>query len=111
MSDLGTMTVRDLHDRAMTLAQEAMLARGQGDLDRAVQLAAQAVPLEMQAARQIPKTEASEPTRSILYLSAASLAFQSQDVPLARRLAHDALSGYPPSRTIADLYELLENLG
>jgi hypothetical protein len=72
-------TVRELHDKAMHLAQLALLARQQGKLEEAKDLARQACVLETKAADMIPEDEDSEPTRSILYQSAASLDHLSQE--------------------------------
>ena len=49
-----------------------------------------------------------EPTRSILYLGAASLAWNAGDHIEAKRLAGIGLAGSPTPRTRDDLLELLE---
>ena len=63
--------VRDLHNEAMALAQEAVTARAKGDAERAAHLAARALIPERIAAEMLPATPKSEPTRSTLFLSAA----------------------------------------
>jgi hypothetical protein len=95
----------------MEFAQEAMVERDHGNFARAYLLATQALPLELDAARQIEKTVEAEPTRSILYLSAATLAYQSNNRQLAKQLIGEASSGFPPPQVEHDLFELLENLG
>jgi hypothetical protein len=103
-------TVRDLHDQAMHLAQDALLARQAGDVTQAENLARQALPLELQAAARVAKEPASEPTRSILYLSAASLAYQCNDFATAQRLVAEGLSGYPPPRVEQELKDFYDQI-
>lgn len=100
-------TVRDLHTQAMKLAQDALLAREAGDVDRAVALAKQALPLEVQAAERITQEQSSEPTRAILYHSSASLAYQAGDYATAQHLIAEGLSGSPPPRIRQELQALL----
>ncbi|MBD3309541.1 hypothetical protein GF348_24390 [candidate division KSB3 bacterium] len=103
-------TVRELHDRATELAQIALVARQEGRVEEATGLARQALEYETRAARLIPDEESSEPTRSILYLSAASLAYQSKDLRAAQRLVAEGLSGYPPPKVEQDLKDLLAQI-
>ncbi len=103
-------TVRELHNQAMQLAQQALLARQSGDFERAEILARQALPIEVQAAERITKTLESEPTRSILYRSAASLAYQSNDFAKAQRLVAEGLAGNPPPRVEQELKDLFEQI-
>jgi hypothetical protein len=103
-------TALDLHQQAMELAQDALTESEQGHPASAHLLYAQALPLEIDAASQMEKIPEAEPTRSILYLSAATLAYHVGDMPLAKKLIGEALSGDPPPRVEHDLFELLENL-
>ena len=106
-----TKTVRELHHEAMAFAQDAMIARHvHNDTERFRQLAAQALPLEVEAAQRLERTKESEPTRSILYLSAASLAWQAEDYKQARELVREGLSGFPSPRTEHNLHELAANI-
>lgn len=103
-------SVRDLHREAMALAFKASAHREDGDVDLARSLALQALALETEAASLVEKLIESEPTRSILYQSAASLAFQAGEVATAQRLAADALSGFPPPRIENELIQFLDDL-
>jgi len=103
-------TVRELHDKSAELAQAAMVARHEGREEEAKSLARQALEYELQAAGLVPKEQASEPTRSILYLSAASLAYQCKDLQTAQRLVAEGLSGYPPPKVEEDLQDLFEQV-
>src|SRR3712207_2893391 len=93
-----TTSVRSLHDEAMELSQQALVARNAGDVRRAEELARQACALEAQAAELVPEGKGSEPTRSILYRSAASLAYQCKEYRMAQQLVAKGLAGYPPPR-------------
>lgn len=103
-------TVRELHDEAMRLSQLALVARQKGDFEKAKELARQALKYEKDAADLIPEDKSSEPTRSILYQSSASLAFQFEDFNAARRLIAKGLSGYPPPKIQEKLSELLQKV-
>lgn len=102
--------VRELHSKAMTLAHLALVARESGQHDRAAELATQAYEYETQAADLIPLEESSEPTRSILYSSAASLAYQGRRFDEALHLIAKGLSGYPPSQIKEELKSLWQQV-
>lgn len=103
-------TIRELHNEAMRLAQIARAARENNDLQLAKDLSSQAYKLEMRAAAYLSKSNASEPTRSILYLSAASLALQCEQSLIALQLAAEGLSGNPPHKTRQALIVLFEQI-
>jgi hypothetical protein len=103
-------TVREFHDEAMRLAHLAVVARHGQDWAHAQELSRQAYEYEVQAADLIPEAAASEPTRSILYRSAASLAFQCKEFGIAQRLIAKGLSGYPPPRVEQELKDLYEQI-
>lgn len=103
-------TIRELHDRAMELAQLAFVARHQQEPDRAAELARQAYALEEQAADLVPLDGASEPTRSILYRSAASLAYQGREFEIAQRLIAKGLLGQPPPQIKEELNNLYDQI-
>lgn len=94
----------------MALAQQAFVARAAGDYQLARDLALQALPFDQEASGRIPRLPASEPSRSIIFQSAASLAYQAGDLDLAERLIHDGMSGYPPPRVRQNLRDLLETV-
>lgn len=103
-------TVRDLHERAMQLAQSAIVSRHNGNESDAEKLARQAYELEKQAADLIPEGSGSEPTRSILYRSAASLAYQAREYDIAIGLVEKGLSGFPPKQVKQELNDLLGSI-
>ncbi|GEM_PF-1060757 len=104
------LTVNDLHPEAMDLAESAFLARKNGQFEKAKTLFHQALELEQQAASLLPPNEDSEPTRAILYRSAAALAYHGEQYETAERLITDALSGYPPPEIKQELNSLSEDV-
>jgi hypothetical protein len=103
-------TVRELHDRAMDLAEQALALRLHGDLASAPEVQKQAYDVERQAAQIAVEHDAPEPTRSILLRSAASLALACHEYREAERLIALALVGYPPTEIADELRDLLEQV-
>lgn len=112
MGRIGALmtTVRELHHKAMVIAQDAKLARDAGRQNEARRLAAEAFELEVQAVALVPREAESEPTRSILCLSAGSLAMLAGEYLQAERVLTEGLSGFPPEKTRADIYEVLDQV-
>lgn len=102
--------VRDLHNEAMDLAQMAVIARFENREKEAEKYTQMALDLEQKAAEQIPENKSSEPTRSILYRSSASLAYQCQNYDLAKRLIAKGLSGFPSPQIERELNELYNTI-
>lgn len=96
--------VNELHQQAMKLAEQAFRARRQNDAITARSLARQAYELEQQAA-MLAQTE---PTRSVLHRSAATLALNCGEYREAERLAASALGGSPPPAIANELREVLD---
>ncbi|MCP4112257.1 MAG: hypothetical protein GY749_43160 [Desulfobacteraceae bacterium] len=99
--------IKKLHKKAMDMAERAFVARLKGDLQQAGQLFQQAFENEAQAARLVPDLPSSEPTRSILYRSAASLAIDCNEYLEAERLIAIGLAGNPPEETANELRKIL----
>src|SRR5215212_4622516 len=89
------------HQDAMEAAETAFLAAMRGDHGRAAELYRQAFDLERRAAETLVSDLDSEPTRSILFRSAATLGLRCGDLRDAERLAAIGLSGNAPDE-IAD---------
>lgn len=103
-------TVIDLHPKAMDLAEEAFRLKKHGQHKRSQALFVEALKLEREAALLLPPIEDSEPSRSILFRSAASLAFNAEDYETAERLVAHGLSGYPPVEIKEELKNLYEDI-
>ena len=99
-----------LHQEAMNLANEAYAAQRNGDNMRYLQLLKTAYEKEKTAAWQLfTKTEA-EPTRAVLFRSAAWLAFQCGQAREAEQLISAALAGHPPQEIIEELRTLYKEV-
>lgn len=99
--------VNELHEKAMKIAQAAFVARMQGHLENVKQLSSQAFEYESQAAMLLLNDYEIEPTRSVLFRSAASLALNFEDYRQAERMIAFGLSGNPPPEILEELRELL----
>ena len=89
-------TVRELHTEAMNIATEAMLQYHTSGWNYTLSNRLDAAAYkEWEAAKQIETQPENEPTRSILYRSAACLALLSGNSSLAHTLAKKGLEGTP----------------
>src|SRR2546428_7598983 len=100
--------VRDQHRQAMDLADQALAARRLGDHSSAAALFRQAFEHERQAAELTGADGAVEPTRSVLFRSAATLALDCGELREAERLVAAALSGDPPAEIADELRDVVE---
>ncbi len=71
--------INQLHDQAMDLAEKAFLAQQKGDKIGFVRLSKEAFLLEKAAAMLLKDKPEIEPSRSILFKSAAFLAYDAQE--------------------------------
>lgn len=99
------------HRRAMELVDAAFLARRSGDGQKERKCNLQALQLERQAANAIAERYDLEPSRSVLYRSAATLAYRCNELREAERLAACGLSSeHAPIEIIQELRELMEDV-
>jgi hypothetical protein len=103
-------TIRELHLLAMDSAEKAFFAKQNGCLDKAKELFQEAMQFEINAAEKVEPSRNSEPTRSILLRSAASLANECGEFRQAEKLIAIGLSGDPPDEIAHELRELLEKV-
>ncbi|MCY3799398.1 MAG: hypothetical protein OXG84_16440 [Chloroflexi bacterium] len=94
-----------LHEQAMDWADKARSARRAGDNVAQNGFLKKAFELEKQAALMI-QSEESEPTRSVLHRSAASLAYKCKMYREAEWLVSRALLGNPPGEIMGELRRL-----
>ena len=102
--------VNELHEQAMELADQALLAKRRGELERSAELAYRAFERESAAAEMVRHDVATEPTRSILYRSAAGLAIECGETEAAFHLISTGLSGEPPAEIADELRDLLQQV-
>jgi hypothetical protein len=98
--------VQDLHRQAMDLAEQADLKKLGGNTSQVQELLRQALALEAEAAGMVANDITTEPTRSVLHRSAATLAVECGELSLAEKLIARALAGAPPSDVAAELKDL-----
>lgn len=104
------MTVQELHNKAIELADLAFIKKFNGQSNEAFVLFSQAFQLEKEAALQAQKENIGEPTISILLKSAASLAMNADNFTESEKLICLALYGNPPIEIAEELRNLLEEL-
>ena len=101
------MTIMDNHNHAMLLADEADAAKRAGDAERAILLVRAAYDAEKAAAMALRDQLNAEPTRSVLFRSAASLAMEAHLHREAEQMIAHGLSGEPPEDIADELRDLL----
>jgi hypothetical protein len=103
-------SVLETHNKAMDLAEEAAVEQRHANAERAADLLRQAFECEKLAAEMLATNLEAEPTRSVLYRSAASLAVDCKEFREAERLIATALLGNPPYEIAEELRDLLEQV-
>ena len=104
------MTIMDNHHYAMELADKADRAKRLGKYDDAKKFFHEAFQLECSAAMKFKDCPTIEPTRSIFFRSAASLAIECGEYREAERMIAFGLSGSPPEEIAEELRDLLEQV-
>lgn len=99
--------VETLHQEAMALVDQAVLARQRGNSELVIALSKAAFAKERSAADMVANEYALEPTRSVLHRSAAVLAIECGQLRDAERLIGRALAGNPPDDIADELRDLL----
>ncbi|MDR2501248.1 MAG: hypothetical protein LBD37_09285 [Treponema sp.] len=99
-----------LHNQAMDLAEKAILLKISQKTNESVEAFNAAFSLEMQAAMQIQDKYDFEPSRSIMFRSAASLALNAGLFREAEKMIAIGLSGNPPEPIADELRDLYEDI-
>jgi hypothetical protein len=94
----------------MSLLDEANIAHMSGRHDLSLALRQQAFQAEREAAEHHICAYENEPTRSILFRSAAALALACGDYGEAERLVALGLAGAPPAPIAQELHELQDQV-
>lgn len=95
-----------LHDQATALTDQALAAKRVGRDGEAQELLHRAFEFERQAASAVELSADAEPTRSILYRSAATLALRCGMRDIAQEMVRSGLAGSPPTSVRLELEEL-----
>lgn len=104
MSSDPTLII-SLHEQAMDWADKARAAKRSRENDAHDTFMQKAFEIEKQAALLI-QSEESEPTRSVLHRSAASMAYRCKKYREAEQLISRALAGNPPGEILHELRRL-----
>ena len=105
------MNVSDQHNKAMDLAEQALVLKRRGQ-EGSGPLFEQALKHELRAIRAFDRLGlAVEPTRSVLYRSAATLALDCGQLQKARDLVDEALQNNPPHEIAEELRAVLAQCG
>jgi len=102
--------IKHIHRQAMEHSDLAIIARMKGDEQAAINHVVSAFELEAQAANALLNHMDAEPTRSVLFRSAATLARDCGRYADAAKLVYRALAGDPPPEIATELQDLLEQV-
>lgn len=102
------MEIQELHRQAMELADKADFQKMQGNADEANALFRQSLDAERKAALTAQQQRVGEPTESVLFRSAATLAYTIGDYREAERLTCLGLAGNPPAEIAEELRSLYD---
>ena len=100
--------VNDLHNKAMDLAEFALVERLRGNAEAEADFVRQALELELAAIQELK--DPIEPTFSVLHRSAGTLALRCNEHRLAEQLAAKALAQEPPHEIAEELRDLVEQV-
>jgi hypothetical protein len=104
------MDIKQLHREAMSDRDNAISAKLEGNDQDALRHFQAAYRLEASAANELMDRHAAEPSRSILFRSAATIAKECGLLEEAQKLIYQALSGDPPADIKVELQDLLEEV-
>lgn len=102
--------INRLHANAMKVANDAYVADLQGDYEKAESLFREAFEDERKAALLLTDDLNAEPTRSVLFRSAANLGIDCREFREAEKLIALALAGNPPDEICDELRDALETV-
>ena len=101
---------REIHRKAMRLAQDAYVLESKGDSPSAVRMYEEAFYLEKEAALALLNEEEKEPTSSVLFRSAAALALNCKLWREAEKMIAYGLSGNPTNDLAQELRDLYSRI-
>jgi hypothetical protein len=102
--------VKELHRKAMEQADLGHTARRDGQAETAQVHFQEAYRFERDAAEQLRNRIDTEPSRSILFRSAATLAIEAGHLIEAEQMVCMALAGQPPTEIAEELRDLFEQI-
>lgn len=104
------MDIKELHNQAMELADQGDFLKMQGNNTEAVAMYTKSLEAEKNAAIKAHEQGIGEPTESVLFRSAASLAYTTKDYREAEKLICMGLAGNPPVEIAEELRSLYDTV-
>ena len=101
---------QEIHMKAMLLSQDAFVLAAYGKEAEAIPLYEQAFELERQAALSLLHREDVEPTRSVLFRSAAALAKNCHKYRDSEKMIGHGLAGNPPDYVAEQMREIYDDI-
>lgn len=102
--------INQQHEQAMELAEAAFFAKRASEMEKAKQLYMESFQLEKEAAMRLVDHYTQEPSRSVLFKGAATLALECEQMQEAERMIRFALLGSPPRQIKEELQEMLATI-
>jgi tetratricopeptide (TPR) repeat protein len=103
-------TAKELHENAMSLYEESLAAKIKGKEKERISLLEKALKLEKEAAFLLKDRFDLEPTRSILFASCATMAYQLSDFRESEKMVANALAGDPQPLVLEELRDLFDKV-
>ena len=110
MTDESNFNAKDAYIKASLLSQEAFMCIVHGKEAEAIPLYEQAFELERQAALSLLNRDDIEPTRSILFRSAAAIAKKCHRYRDSEKMIGHGLAGNPPDYVAEQMREIYDDI-
>jgi hypothetical protein len=107
-TDIKEQSATELHNESMDIAELAQLEQLKKNSQIAKEMFREALKLEALAAEKFVNQFDYQPTRSVLYRSAASLAVNCGEYEYAKKLALEGLMGTAPNEIKEEIRDILK---
>lgn len=104
--DKAMKSIKQLHDTAVGYCQYAIMVIHEGKERKGKRLYRKALSYEIKAAGLLEANLENEPSRSVLYRSAASIALNCEEYETAKKMIEHGLFGFPPPEIRDELISL-----
>ena len=102
--------IKEFHEKAMDIVEKAYMFKRCGDMYNAFLMFEEALALESNAAYLFDKQYSEEPSRSIFFRSAASIAMKCYKLDQSEAFIDEAFSGKPTKKEIVNLNAIKKTL-
>lgn len=101
-------SAKELHEEAMSFYEQSLAAKLKGQVEVRLELLKQAFKLEREAALLLVDKYELEPTRSKLFASCATIAYQLSDFRESEKMVAMGLAGNPPQNVLEELRDMFD---